>query len=366
MSRRQEAVAFFVQRGWTREQSAGIVANLEAESGLRPDVVGDSGQAYGIAQWHPDRQSIFAGLIGKPIQGSSFEDQLHFVHAELRGAEHTAGEALAACETAADAGACVSRLYERPADREGEASKRAALAQRIFNGEQDSQVTEVPQPQKGMDMGAGLLMALIQTVIGAFAPLAQQKMSQALSKHGGDPTAAGAIMDGVLGAISTASGVSVQAMKDDPKTAIQAVSAVQANPAMMQRVETDSLAALDKLAPVLDKLHTISKEEWAAEEDSKQAVFLRNKEDSSQNIQRPLMGFTMGLVALITVFTGSLLGVQMWLSGGAEPNGQIIILFVMLATTFVNMLRTQNDWGFGSSKQSAAKDETIKQMAKLK
>ena len=131
-TKRQQAVAYFVSQGWTLAQAAGIVANLEAESGLRPDAIGDGGKAYGIAQWHPPRQANFAAVMGKDIRGSSFEDQLAFVHAELQGTERAAGIALAKCLTAAEAGACVSRFYERPADREGEAAKRAALAERIF------------------------------------------------------------------------------------------------------------------------------------------------------------------------------------------------------------------------------------------
>jgi Phage tail lysozyme len=148
MTKRQQALAFFIRQGWTPEQSAGIVANLEAESGLRPDAVGDGGMAAGIAQWHPDRQAGFAGLMGKPIQGSSFEDQLYFVHAELQGAEARAGKALANCATAADAGSVVSRLYERPADTLGEATKRAALAERIHQewAAQDHAGEAIPVP----------------------------------------------------------------------------------------------------------------------------------------------------------------------------------------------------------------------------
>ena len=376
-TKRQQALEFFIQYGWTLEQAAGIVANLEAESGLRPDAVGDGGSAYGVAQWHPDRQDGFEALLGKPIRGSSLQDQLHWVHAELQSTEKKAGDALTRCTTAGAAADAICRLFERPKYPDKDAAIRAELAERIFNEFNHSVVSELPphppvgqeipvQPEGETNMGAGLLMALVQTVIGAFAPLAQQKLSGALAKHGGDPTAATAIIDGVLGAISNATGVGVQEMRGDPKAAIQAVSAVQADPAKLQQVETDSLAALDKLAPVLDKLHQMSKDEWAAEDASQQAAFERNKADPSQNIQKPMMTFTMGLVLLVTLFTGGLLSWQMYLKNGDEPNGQLIILFVMLVTTFVNMLRTQNDWGFGSSRSSAGKDETIRQMAKLK
>jgi len=371
MTATEKAVSYFTSVGWTPAQAAGIVANLHAESGLRPDAVGDGGLAYGIAQWHPDRQQRFITVFGKPIVGSSLDEQLAFVHAELTGSEKVAGDALRACVSAGDAGACVSKMYERPADREGEAAKRAILAVK-FAGTQpaapieDRSTVIEAQPQGETGMGAGLLMALVQTVIGAFAPLAQQKMSDALTKHGGDPAAAGAIVNGVINAVATATGTSAEAIKSDPKAAIAAVNTVQNNEVMIQQVEQESLASLDKLAPVLDKLHQMSKEEWVAEEDSKQAAFERNKEDPAQNIQKPMMTFTMFTVGLCTAFTGGLLGWQMYLKNGEEPNGQLIILFVMLVTTFVNMLRTQNDWGFGSSKSSAGKDETIKQMAKLR
>ena len=96
---RQQALTYFIGAGWTPAQAAGIVANLEAESSLNPAAVGDGGKAYGIAQWHPDRQANFATTIGRDIRGSSFEDQLAFVHAELQTTEKRAGEALRATTT---------------------------------------------------------------------------------------------------------------------------------------------------------------------------------------------------------------------------------------------------------------------------
>lgn len=128
----QSALSYFTSVGWSSAHAAGLVANLLAESGLRPDAVGDGGKAYGIAQWHPDRQQHFAEVFGKDIRGSTLEEQLAFVHAELNRWEKPAGDALRACVTAAEAGACVSKLYERPADREGEAIKRSAVAERLF------------------------------------------------------------------------------------------------------------------------------------------------------------------------------------------------------------------------------------------
>jgi hypothetical protein len=128
-------MSFFTGKGWSSAQAAGIIANLKSESGLRANAVGDSGAAYGLAQWHPDRQANFAAAFGKNMKGSSITDQLEFVNYELtKGTEKYAGTMLKGAKTAQEAGAIVSKMYERPRDREGEASKRAALAATIASG----------------------------------------------------------------------------------------------------------------------------------------------------------------------------------------------------------------------------------------
>jgi hypothetical protein len=129
------AIAYFQKAGWSAAQAAGIVANLIAESGLNPRSQGDHGQAYGAAQWHPDRQAAFARLYGHSIQGSSLEEQLAFVNQELTtGGESSAGRLLKGVQNAALAGALVSKYYERPAGGGAEAASRGRSAQALFNG----------------------------------------------------------------------------------------------------------------------------------------------------------------------------------------------------------------------------------------
>jgi hypothetical protein len=130
----RQAMDYFVGQGWTAAQAAGIAANLQAESGFRPDIEGDGGHAYGIAQWHADRQAGFQSLIGHAIQGSTFDEQLRFVQHELtNGGETRAGNLLRNATSANDAGGIVSRNYERPADREGAATRRGRIAEQILN-----------------------------------------------------------------------------------------------------------------------------------------------------------------------------------------------------------------------------------------
>jgi len=125
---------FFQSKGWTREQAAGITANLGLESNFDPEAVGDSKRAYGMGQWHQDRQNQFAKWAGHPIQGTSREEQLGFVNYELtQGQEQGAGDSLRRAKSAREAGDIISRQYERPADANGDAAKRAAVADVIAN-----------------------------------------------------------------------------------------------------------------------------------------------------------------------------------------------------------------------------------------
>ncbi|MCP1376048.1 phage tail tip lysozyme [Dyella lutea] len=124
-------VSYFEKQGWSLAQAKGIAANLMSESALNPNARGDNGRAYGLAQWHADRQGAFAKWAGKPLQGSSLQDQLGFVQYELtKGSEQRAGALLRGAQTADMAGRIVSNYYERPASP-AEAARRGALAQQL-------------------------------------------------------------------------------------------------------------------------------------------------------------------------------------------------------------------------------------------
>lgn len=109
------ALDYFIQQGWAPEQAAGLVANLQAESGqnIDPGAVGDGGKAYGIAQWHGSRQQDFQRVMGRPINGSSLQDQLNFVQWELNNTESRAAQALKNARTAEEAAAIIDQYYER-------------------------------------------------------------------------------------------------------------------------------------------------------------------------------------------------------------------------------------------------------------
>ena len=131
----EKATAWFMSSeggGYTKEQAAGIVGNLFVESGLKTDAVGDSGAAYGIAQWHPDRQAKFKSVFGKDIRESNFDEQLKFVTWELNNNENRADQMIRSATTAADAAAAVDQHYERSSGAARE--NRIANANNIASG----------------------------------------------------------------------------------------------------------------------------------------------------------------------------------------------------------------------------------------
>lgn len=103
--------------GYSPHQVAGIIGNLQQESGrnLNPNVVGDKGTAYGIAQWRGPR---FEGLQSFAQQrGVDWRDpslQADYIHHELNTTERRAGDMLRNARSAEDATkAFIS--FERPA-----------------------------------------------------------------------------------------------------------------------------------------------------------------------------------------------------------------------------------------------------------
>ena len=146
------AVNRFMGMGWTAKQASGIVANLMQESHLNPYEVGDNGAAYGIGQWHLDRQADFKKKFGHDIRESTLEEQEQFMNWEMRSghdSERKAGQILKAAGSAYEAGAVVSRYDERPKDVLGQMAARGELAGRVYASWQDA------EGLTGSDSGSG-------------------------------------------------------------------------------------------------------------------------------------------------------------------------------------------------------------------
>lgn len=140
-ARVNQVVDYFVSKGWSKAQAIGIAANLMRESGFGANAVGDDGKAYGIAQWHADRQEMFKKFAGHDIHGSTLEEQLAFVDHELRNNEKRAGDRLRGATTPGEAAGIVTQYYERPKDPFGASALSGRMADQIVNITQSNQVT---------------------------------------------------------------------------------------------------------------------------------------------------------------------------------------------------------------------------------
>lgn len=243
-----KAVEYFISLGWTRAQAAGIAANLQAESQFRPDAVGDGGLAFGVAQWHPDRQANFERAFGKSIKGSTLEEQFTFVHWELTNTEQRAGMLLRACTTAAEAGDCVSRYYERPADREGEARKRAALATQIeqalpLQREPRADAPTATQPAippstKEPRMGALAVLQMFGPILAGLIP----QISTILKPESEVAKRNTALAETLVNTITAAAAApnmqaAVEKMQADPAVVAEVQKAVVTEPAIMAALQ---------------------------------------------------------------------------------------------------------------------------------
>jgi Phage tail lysozyme len=136
-SRVVEAHDFFVRAGWTEAQTAGLLANIGAESGFRPNAMNASGH-QGIAQWDSTRAARFRRIFGHdPAQGT-FEEQLMFLQMELLTTEKKAGDRLRGARTAGESAAVINEGYERSGTNSG---ARAGAAGQYMQQFKDRSVT---------------------------------------------------------------------------------------------------------------------------------------------------------------------------------------------------------------------------------
>ena len=129
---KKKALEFFQSKGLNAFQAAGIVGNLIHESGLNTTIKGDGGKAFGIAQWHPDRQKglkELAKLKGTDI--SDFDTQLEYVWQELNSTEKKALDKLLNSKNTQEA-TMAFMSYERPGNPQFQ--KRLGYANGLLNG----------------------------------------------------------------------------------------------------------------------------------------------------------------------------------------------------------------------------------------
>ncbi len=148
---KQIALNYFISKGFTPQQSAGILGNLMAESGVNPKrvqstptpsgdrdtITVDNKTGYGIAQWtsRGRQQGLvdFANSRGMTIQGD-IGLQLDYLMKELTGGYRSVYDAILRAPDLRSASDVFMTKFERPADQsEGAKQKRASFGQQILD-----------------------------------------------------------------------------------------------------------------------------------------------------------------------------------------------------------------------------------------
>jgi len=158
------AFDFLVGKGLSLAQAAGVVGNLQFESGLDPALAvmdTNNKMSRGIAMWQPDRwQKLLSFADGRnPL---SLDVQLEFLWSELQ----TNG--LSDLRTATqpqDAAVIFQNQFERPAAAYAHTDRRIALAQTAFYAL--PQCTP-PRTSSKIGIAAGVVVLVAATSYGVF------------------------------------------------------------------------------------------------------------------------------------------------------------------------------------------------------
>lgn len=188
MNNAQLAFDYFVGQGLSPVQAAGIVGNLQGESGqgLNPLAVNkgdgrDGSDSVGIAQWNgPRAQALRDYAASKGVAWNDLNTQLEFLHSELKGPESRAYKALLAAQSPEEA-ARAFLGFERPKDwnvpgSHPERAKYATAALAAYGGGQPQPPQASPaSPANGLLQQAAPPLQIAQMPTGGLgaAPQAQ-------------------------------------------------------------------------------------------------------------------------------------------------------------------------------------------------
>ncbi|CAH1696808.1 hypothetical protein CHELA1G11_70033 [Hyphomicrobiales bacterium] len=131
-----DAVGFFVRQGYSPSQAAGFVGNLMAESsrGLNPRAVGDSGSAYGLAQWRDNRRSDLMDFAkSRGLDPSARDTQLRYANMELQTSEAPAAARLRSANTTEQAAQAATDFFRPQGWKRGDSSGALHLDRRVQN-----------------------------------------------------------------------------------------------------------------------------------------------------------------------------------------------------------------------------------------
>jgi hypothetical protein len=140
LAARNQAMAYFQKKGYTANQAAGIVANIQAESSYNPSPkINPSNPHYGIAQWSTARASQILKATGIDVKTASYADQLKAINWELDHSYSATKAKIKASDSAQGSALTFSNDFEKPGD--GSNERRMLIAGRIAGYANQAKIT---------------------------------------------------------------------------------------------------------------------------------------------------------------------------------------------------------------------------------
>lgn len=202
-------------------------------------------------------------------------------------------------------------------------------------------------------LGAPLLKGLFDSVLQAFSPLAKEKVQAEIGRHTDRPEVAEQIASDVIDAVMKAT------KQPDP---IVAVAEVKKDPAAVSQIEDDTMARLERMAPLLDRLHRESMENRKADEDSMNSAAARMADTPyRQTIDMLLTKNIIVLLVAALSITGLVMGI---LAYSGKGFGELFGVFAMLIGVIAGKFGSRYDHAYGSSQGSANKDFLLQEARK--
>lgn len=125
-----DVIKFFVGKGLTPEQSAGIAGNINQESAFNTGAVGDNGTSRGLAQWHNERWTNLENWCKQNgFDPTSVNGQLEYLWHEMNTTESRSLSKIKSTSTPSDAAYTFAKYFERPSEI---SPKRMAAAETFF------------------------------------------------------------------------------------------------------------------------------------------------------------------------------------------------------------------------------------------
>jgi len=122
---------FLIDKGLSIAGAAGIVGNMQIESGFNTSVLGDNGTSIGLCQWHNERKDkLFTWTKENNLEPLSIEGQLEYLWMELDTSFKSLVSKLETISDPQDAAHAFARQFERPSYI---SPKRLEYAQQYFD-----------------------------------------------------------------------------------------------------------------------------------------------------------------------------------------------------------------------------------------